>query len=494
MKVFLIHLLFVWGAPSEAINGAALHLETFNSWKAFEVITERDNPTGRWELPDDFDGAVAWLSKNFKTLRVVVNHENEDAAISEVNIDFENFTKAIANTIATGRPHVNFVQEARQVYGAWSTDLGETLRETSGPSDTDFVKFSSGQAYEPHTFARNNGFVDRCYITGEEEDGGRLFVIDLSDRILYQLSGAVGSAPNAGNGGMPFDAWESTALLDTGSPHFLALLLSPDGGTEDMRIYIGHKGMDRNCNRASLPRFLDRNGMACGSWYYLIGDLPERGGENFQGSFSTSSDGALSSGKFVDVDTVPDQPSKVVLGDDTSGVFLLEFDFNFETQFNPSSSSFIVTNIVDQVDGTGGVLNDADNFDWIASTTLGGRRYSGGLIFVDEDDGEVWQINPDGSDPVRVARANAGSETSGIFDLSKLVGYDRSGNILICNNKGDPSSMSVLINPNAEPLAQTELSTSFPGMAGPPSTADVGKYVHLASWILTWLVSAFYLF
>jgi hypothetical protein len=556
MKVFLVHLLFVWVAPIEAINGATLRLETFNSWKAFEIITERDNPTGSWELPDDFDGAGAWLVDS-NTLRVVVNHENEGSTISEVNIDFANFKKAIVNTIATGRPNVNFVQGARQAYDRWSTDLGETLRDTSGPSDTAFVKFCSGQAYEPHTFGRNRGFVDHCYITGEEEVSGRLFVIDLATKVLYQLSGAVGSVSNAGNGGMPFDAWENAALLDTGETSNVALLLSPDGGSEDMKLYIGHKDMDKNCNQASSPLFLERNGMACGSWYYLIGVLPERGGENFQGGFSTSSSGALTSGKLEDIDTSPSQPNKVVLGDETSGVFVLEFNLDFGNGgFNPSSSSFVITNIVDQVEGTDGVLNDADNVDWTASTTLGGQRYSGGLIFVneDEDNGEVWQINPDGSNPVRVARANAGSGTSGIFDLSKLVGY-RPASILICNNKGDPSSMSVLINPNAELLASPtapptrmptspptlqptriptpsptfvpssnpsnhpttplpttkepasgpvpppttpptskERPTQLPSMTEPPSrSAAVGRNVHLSAWIaLVWKISAFY--
>lgn len=475
-----------------AINGRTPpRLDTFNGWKAFEVISEDDNPTGSWEMPDDFDGAGAWIPDSTgNLLRIIVNHENEDATISEINVDLQKFERAIVNTIVNGTMEtidsdgnvagIDFVLDAQQAYHRWSSDIGETWKNTTDSSDdTDFSTFCSGQAYEPNTFGVDRGFVDHLYITGEEVDDGRLFALDLVERDIYQLSGAVGSMPNAGNGGMPFDAWENAALVDTRETDHIALLLSPDEGSEDMQLYIGHKRLNKYCSEASSDsKILERNGLACGSYYFLIGDLPDDVNETLHGNFSTSDDDALSSGKLEDVDTFPGDPTKVALGDETSGTFVLDFVFDFDSgSFNANTSTFSITKIVDQESGSDGILNDADNVDWTAATTLGGNEYPNGLIFVneDDDDGEVWQINPDGTNQILVARANAGSGTSGIFDLSELIGF-KPASVLICNNKGDPSSMSVLINPDAELLFEvlptrwpTALPSASPAASPPPS-------------------------
>lgn len=461
--LFLCWTVVLSPCPSLALNGATPRLETFNGWKTFEIISEGDSPTG-WVLPNDFDGAGAWLLDDSR-LRIYVNHEKTmRSTITEVNMDLAKFTTLIQNTISSSTPNnIDFVQSAHQAYDYWSDNLGEPFHATSGGWDTNFDKFCSGQSYEPNTFGPNRGFVDPCYITGEEEDHGRLFVLDLSARILYQLSGAVGSELNAGNGGMPFDSWENAALIDTGETSHISLVLSPDGGSEDLQLYIGHKGLDKNCSPASMPNFLERNGLACGSYYYLIGRLPSNANEQIQGGFSISNRNALNSGKLEDVDTSPSEPTRVVLADETSGVFVLDFTLHFsDGRFSSSTSSFVITNIVDQGDGGDGVLSDADNVDWTYATTLGGISYPEGLIYVNEDehDGEVWQINPDGSNPVLVARATGGASSSGIFDLSALVGY-KPASIFICNTQGVfPSSLSILIHPDAELLIS--LPTALP--------------------------------
>jgi hypothetical protein len=46
------------------------------------------------------------------------------------------------------------------------------------------------------------------------------------------------------------------------------------------------------------------------------------------------------------------------------------------------------------------------------------------------------------------ASTTVSGESTGIFDISVMVGY-LPGSILITNNQGTPSSMSVLINPDA---------------------------------------------
>ena len=62
--------------------------------------------------------------------------------------------------------------------------------------------------------------------------------------------------------------------------------------------------------------------------------------------------------------------------------------------------------------------------------------------------GEIWMMNPDGSSRTKVGATNVGAESTGILDISSLVGY-LPGSVVLTNNQGSPSSMSLLINPDA---------------------------------------------
>ena len=84
-----------------------------------------------------------------------------------------------------------------------------------------------------------------------------------------------------------------------------------------MQLYIGEKGKDASGTASS--GFLARNGLTFGSWYYLEGSFPSIGNTN-NGSFDMSSAGALTSDKLEDVETSPGDPTRAVLGDQTSGV------------------------------------------------------------------------------------------------------------------------------------------------------------------------------
>ena len=93
--------------------------------------------------------------------------------------------------------------------------------------------------------------------------------------------------------------------------------------------------------------------------------------------------------------------------------------------------------------------------DWTAPTALGGESFPDGLIFVNEDsgtnNGETWMMKPDGSGLIKIADTigiDGASETSGILDISALVGY-QPGSILLTSNQGTASSLTLLINPNA---------------------------------------------
>lgn len=435
-----------------AIDGGTRYVDPRNGWSAFEVITQGDDVRGDgevWAMPGIFDGLGAQIAGN--QLRVQVNHEinNGGATISEVLLDLAMLQVAIDNTIATGTTGgVGFVDSAKQAYSRWSADGGSTWNATSGPESTSFSRFCSGQSYLPDTFGDGIGFVDEMFITGEELSGGRLFALDTLGADLYLLTGYVGSA-SGGLGGMPADAWENAALINTGETGYVALLLCPDGGTQQMKLYIGEKGKDAAGDPSS--DFLARNGLAYGSYYYLNGSLPAALGSTFSsGFFDTSSAGALSSSKLEDIDTSPSDPDRVVLGDQNSGVFVFDFDLDFTNGFVAGSSGFSVTKIAS--DGVSSTLNDADNVDWTAPTTLGGISYPEGLILINEDNsaGEVWLMEPDGSGKLLIGDTadNAGTESSGVLDISELLGY-LPGSIVLTNNQGSPSSLTVLINPDA---------------------------------------------
>lgn len=455
-------LLALAANPAFALDGGTLRLNTDNGWRAFEVISQSDNPGGdgySYAMPGTFDGAGAYMVDG-STLRVQTNHETGDASVSEVDLDLGNLQAAIASMISTGSTGgFNFVLAARQAYGRVSYNGGGSWTSTSNTGNTSFYRFCSSQAYAPDTFGQDRGFVDHIYITGEETSGGALFALDSIARDFYQLSGVTGSAPG-GIGGMPFDAWENAALLDTGETDHVALLLSPDGGTQRLMLYIGEKG--KNTSGGTSNSFLARNGLAYGSWYYLNSSLPGSVGSTNNGSFDATSSGALAASKVEDVDTFPGEPTRIVLGNQNYGAFTFDFDLSFGTGFNAGASSFTVT----MIDGSGGSCNSHDNVDWTAPTTLGGTSHPEGLVFVNEDNssGEIWVMRPNGSGQTRVGSTTVGAESTGIFDLSEFVGY-APGSVMMTNNQGSPSSMSVLINPDATPTSS--------GCGN--STCDVGE-------------------
>jgi len=437
-----------------ALDGGTLRVtpNATNGWQAFEVISKGDNPAGdgfAWSMPATFDGMGASISDPL-TLRVQVNHEISDAPISEVNLILANFKTAIGNMISGGTTGgVSFVDSARQAYDRWSDDGGATWTGTSDVSTTNFSRFCSGQSYLPNTFGQGRGFVDKVYITGEEvfNTSGRLFALDLDNRDFYQLSGVAGNA-SGGIGGMPSDSWENAALVDTGETDHVALLLSPDGGTSQMKIYIGEKGTDANGNVSN--DFLARNGLAYGSYYCLNDTLPTGLSTSTDGTFDTTTAGALTASKFEDVDTSPGDPTQVLLGNQNFGTFTFDFDLDFNGgSFSAAGSGFSITQIHNDV----APVNDADNVEWTAPTAMDGTVFSDGLIFINEDNsnGEIWMDEPDGSNPILIADTagvSGATETTGIFDISDLVGYNP-GSILLTNNQGTNSSMTVLINPDA---------------------------------------------
>lgn len=443
-----------------ALDGGTLRIDPRNGWDAFELVSIGDDVAGdgnAYALPGTFDGLGAQVFGS--SLRIQLNHERSDASISEILVDLGQFQSAIGNVITNGGGNtggVSFVTSAKQAYNRWSDDGGASWIATTGTSNTSFSRFCSGQSYSPNTFGIGRGFVDDIFITGEELTGGRLMALDLDSSSLYQLSGVAGDN-GAGLAGMPNDAWENAALLDTGETNHVAMILSPDGGSGILQLYVGEKGKD--ANGAVSNDFLARNGLAYGSYYFLNESLPgTEGTTNSNGFFDTTTTDALSASKMEDVDTSPTSPTQMVLGNQNFGTFTFDFDLDFSSgSFDAGASSFDLTMIADDVSSDTD-LNNADNVDWTAATTLNGTTYADGLIFVNEDEskGQVWMMLPDGSGRVLIADTDnvfAATETSGILDISELVGYNP-GSILLTTNQGGDDSLSVLINPDATPVPE----------------------------------------
>ena len=120
----------------------------------------------------------------------------------------------------------------------------------------------------------------------------------------------------------------------------MALLLSPDGGTQRMQLYIGEKGKDSVGGASSS--FLARNGLAYGSYYYLNDTLPAIGTPSTDGFFDTTTLGSLVSAKLEDVDTNPNDPTQVVIGIQETGLFTFDFNLDFGGgSFNASTVEFL---------------------------------------------------------------------------------------------------------------------------------------------------------
>jgi hypothetical protein len=220
-----------------------------------------------------------------------------------------------------------------------------------------------------------------------------------------------------------------------------------------MQLYVGEKGKDTTGSASN--DFIARNGLAYGSWYYLNDTLPASG-TSIDGTFDTTAAGALFASKLEDVDTSPSDPTRVVLGVQETGLFTFDFALDFSGgSFNAGGSSFSLTKIQNHINDTDGAFGDADNVDWTAATTLNGISYPDGLIFVNEDtgtgNGEIWMNEPDGSGLVKIGDTTgigSATETSGILDISTLVGY-YPGSVLLTTNQGTSASLTALINPDA---------------------------------------------
>ena len=221
------------------------------------------------------DGLGAYVMDN-GDLRVFINHESyvgsscdsNAASISEVIIDTPQLHQAINNAIGDSNGltgGVPFIKSIGRAYNRYRTKDGTEVASFGG---RDFERFCSGQVFEANTYGFNIGFVDRLYIFGEEVNNneGRIFAIH--ENTLHFVTGSGSgdaSSLQGGINGVGYDSLENAALVSTGEQDHVALFLSPDFGSETLRMYIGKKGYTidgQSCGAcAGDENLLARNGL-----------------------------------------------------------------------------------------------------------------------------------------------------------------------------------------------------------------------------------------
>ena len=438
-----------------ALDGTGdLELQTFNDWDAFEIVTQFDDISavsdtgyGSTASRGAYDGLGGYLSNG--TLSIFVNHETSNAVISRVDVDLMKFQQAIDSTTdggATSFP-ASFVTGMGYAYdrifdGSYHADDDPAPAAVGSPavvnySNANFDRFCSGSSYLPHSFGSGRGFVDPVYITGEEVSGGRFYAID-------QATGTMWEVPDLGLG-----YWENASLVDTGNATHVAVLLFSDIGFSPgdyIRMYVGEKGADANDD--GEVDFLERNGMRGGTIHYFdpdLGfsttDLPDG---QITGTWSLSTSGALRETKLEDVHTNPNDGTQVIFADQTDGVYRMDLDIRFTNGVFDTSASTVDIFQIDDVDVA--PIGAPDNLTWTRN----------GLVYVQEDGSgnDIWQLNPDGTGLLQIARAF--SEPSGIYDVSELAGY-APGSILLSSMQGGPAQLSALISPSALKITELKL-------------------------------------
>eukprot|EP00970_Alexandrium_tamarense_P006155 scaffold1033_cov205-Alexandrium_tamarense.AAC.14 len=378
-----------------------------------------------------------------------------DSSVSEIIISKANLKSAINNVLTTGTTGgISFINSIGLAYDNFRDKNGNVVSGFGGKA---FKWFCSGQVHEADTFGSGYGFVDRMYIFGEEADAsagyGRFFAI--ADKTMHMITGegsGDASSIQGGRNGIEPDALENVAMVHTGEKDHVALMFSPDYGEKKLRMYIGKKGFKTDgtsCGACTADKdFLARNGLA---------SLPTGGGTR-TGSFGTNSGSAVTGTKLEDIDTNPTDPTKVVLAEQLTGVYELDFGLVFTNGvFSATSSSFTISKLPLSI-------NSPDNVEWSADGSM--------FVCSDNSDGSVNRRSSSGV-VTKIAATKGSGESSGIYDISELLDLDPASALLV-NSMACPTSMSVIVNPLTR--TATASPTNNPTFAeGQPTKAPTSE-------------------
>lgn len=424
----------------------------------------------------NWDGLGA-MQPDADTLRVYVNHETSAGSISRIHLSLPLLQGWIQNRVM-GNTNTN--QNPRPAGLLEGMSQGWT---SVGSGTLPIVRACSGSWWPADAFGTGRGFADGLHLAGEETFGavpnGHFWVIDSASDTLYE-------APDVGGAG----SWESATLIDTGRTDTVALLLGEDRGssatgTAALSLYVGLK------NPAGT--FLERNGLAGGTTYHwdangttatdgtLDGPLFNANDDRVTGTWRTTGGEAVLFSKAEDVATNM-RPSaagfgrEAALASQNEAVFVvdctgLSFVAGDLGASRESEVRVLFKAGTDLGDGgaTPGLLAGMDNLVWSGD----------GSIYVNEDDGEgdVWRIdvqtllaayaagdlspNADAVFQILDADAYAStlgiSESSGIIDISSLLGYV-DGSVFLLNGMGSVADQLVMaVSPTAATVPEPTL-------------------------------------
>ena len=457
-----------------------------HGWKSFELLTENDSLTeltlGLNYEPGDLTarGTFAWNSGihnhwdglgAFRTgtdsLRVFVNHEGtDDATVTAIDINIENM-KTWALDYASGAAWPGPGQVVFGVGNAFDTvDVG-TGGSGRNIATTPISRLCSGNIWEKDTFGENRGFVDQLFLTGEEDltttnAGGSVWILETATGIFFEV-------PDVWAAG---GRWENAIPVDSGNNEQIAILLSSDGGNDQLFLYIGTK------NTSPAANILERNGLVGGQVFQFDPDgavtqLPDSG--KLAGTFATETTAPLMESKFEDVHVNPDDPTQAVLAEQNKGVYQIDFDLHYHPDgtLDTSLSSFLFTLLDSATDNdgtTGGNLSAPDNLVWSEN----------GFVYVNEDGSgdDVWQLATSTGDVLRIADGLT-TETSGVIDVSCLTGFTP-GSVLLTNSydgtpvNGNNGSLYMLVAPGASLLGDVNLDRAV-------NLLDIAPFISLLS-------------
>ena len=443
-----------------------------DAWNVETLFTVGERVGGNidgYRPPGIFDGMGALPAEDGK-MTVLVNHELNPGL-------GEPYTLANGATLTSARiskflinPATLEVEEGGLAYDTVIDRYGDTITPAkvaaaaeSGDS-LDLLRFCSAYLVR----AGEYGMEDDIYLTGEEARNGQLFALDIAKETLHAV-------PAAGRA-----SYENVALIDTGDPNTIGMVIGDHRYPAPLLLYIGQKDTSEGAG------FLERNGLAQGKLYVWKDNSGRTGTDR-------SKTGATASGSFVEIQHLDSSkagtdgydkigyaylntqdalvkaagalmfagPEDLAVNPENSQQFVIVSTRSggrtYIVDVNPSTLSANIKTLYAGNDAgagqfTGGYdfgLRGPDNLIWANDGYIYIQEDSPGLGGASGREASVWQIDPDDGQLTRIAEMNRNAvlpigaydtrpdqmgnwESSGVIDVTEFF-PDASGTVLLLN-------------------------------------------------------------
>jgi hypothetical protein len=474
LAVLLLATVAATAVASSYTTPEASQVTGLDGWTPKPLFTVGEVVDG-YRPPGILDGLGAQkLNKN--VVRIYANHELGRTA---------GYVYSLANGLQLRGARISFFDVDRttrdlcdaglaydRVYDRYGLPVTAATQINEGASLVDgFARFCSSTFYDKGAY----GFADDIYITGEENDNGSQWALDVKNRTIW-------ACPALGRG-----AWENVSAIDAGCKDRIALLLGDDEEAAPLYLWVGIKKKTGN--------FIERNGLSEGQLYVWAANdgsldpedwntvgssragkflpidardpakagLPGHDAQGYKNDVTlrTEADlmGAFSFSRPEDIHTNPRCDTEAVFAstgrgalypsDDWGTLYLIDVDFerckcrkNSDLPADVPGTLEILYNARTLPVPDEGIRNP-DNLVWAED----------GYIYVNEDrstqlnvfggvsgrEASVWRIDPDDASTVRIGEINRAAvvpagggvtdpapldignwETSGVIDVTKL--------------------------------------------------------------------------